>query len=52
MNHQCIENKILYRSVYTTTQQNKYLLRYGATKTHDIKTDKTFETGKYLLHKI
>ena len=29
---------------YTTTQQNKYWLRYGAAKTHDIKTDKTFET--------
>jgi len=33
--HQCIEYK---------TQQNKYLLRYRATKTHDIKMDKTFET--------
>ena len=29
---------------FSIDQQNKYLLRYGATKTHDIKTDKTFET--------
>ena len=44
MNYINIEYKILYRSVCTTTQYNKYLLRFGATKTHDIKTNKTFET--------
>ena len=30
-------------SVYHDTV-DKYSLRYGATKTYDIKTDKTFET--------
>ena len=38
--HQCIEYKILYRSVYTTTLWNKYLVRYETTKAQDIKTDK------------
>ena len=46
---QCIEYKILYRSIYTTSQQNKYLLRYGATKTHDIKADKTWNNRILML---
>ena len=39
-----LSTKFSIDHIYTTSQWNKYFLRYGFTKTHDIKADKTFET--------